>query len=234
MLSRLTPMRRRGVEILDDPATPGNVRSLAMADITRANAWFGGTTVVARALAAVFPHLSHDATLLDVGTGMADIPVAAQAQAAQHGVTLTPFGMDISEHVLRSARDRLGGAVVGDALRLPFATDSIDVVTCSQVLHHFVDFDVRRVISELHRVSRGWVVVADLQRSRLAAAGFWIASSALRFHPVTRQDGVTSVMRGFTVRELEMLVLDATGVRPAIRRGAFWRLSAVWSKRPTR
>lgn len=234
MLSRLTPARRRGVEILDDPATPSDVRARSMADVTRANALFGGTRAVIRALDAVLPHVPRDTTLLDVGTGMADIPVAAQRQAKREGINLTPFGADISEVLLRSARDRLAGAVVGDALKLPLASDSVDVVTCSQMLHHFVDFDARRVITELHRVSRGWVVVSDLQRSWFAAAGFWLASSALRFHPVTRHDGVTSVLRGFTARELETLVFDATGVRPAIRRGAFWRLSAVWSKRPTR
>jgi SAM-dependent methyltransferase len=120
--------------------------------------------------------------------------------------------------------------VVGDALRLPVADDSVDVVLCSQLLHHFAEADARRLVAELHRVSFGWVVISDLRRSWLAAGGFWVASVALRFHPVTRHDGVTSVLRGFTARELESLVQETTGAAPEVRHGAFWRISATWSK----
>jgi ubiquinone/menaquinone biosynthesis C-methylase UbiE len=122
------------------------------------------------------------------------------------------------------------GVVVGDALRLPLGDDSVDVVLCSQLLHHFVEADARRLIAELQRVSVGWVVINDLRRSWVAAGGFWLASVALRFHPVTRHDGVTSVLRGFTASELAALVYDAAGARPDVRRAPFWRLSASWSK----
>jgi SAM-dependent methyltransferase len=230
MPSRLTPARRRGVEIMDNPATPVEVRAHSMADVARANSLFGGTKSALEALAKVWPGLPSHAVLLDVGTGLADIPELARHEAKRAGVTLTALGTDISEYLARAARNRLDGAAVGDALRLPVADASVDVVTCSQLLHHFVDFDARRVIAELHRVSRGWVVISDLRRSWFAAAGFWLASLALRFHRATRHDGVTSVLRGFTEHELERLVLDVTGTKPRIRSGAFWRLSATWRK----
>lgn len=227
---RLTPARRRGVEILDDPGVSREIRNRAMADIARANVLFGGTRAALMALRGVLPSLPRRATLLDVGTGLADIPLRARRDADRANVALTPIGLDISESLLRSARHRLAGAVVGDALRIPLADASVDVVTCSQVLHHFAEDDARRVIAELHRVSRGWVVIADLRRSWLAAGGFWLASGVLRFHAVTRADGVTSVLRGFTASELSNLVRDSTGVIPRLRHGVFWRLSAVWRK----
>lgn len=227
---RLTPARRRGVEILDDRSTPSDVRARSMEDVVRANALFGGTRSALRALRGVLPHLPRRAVLLDVGTGLADIPVRAVREAQRAGVTLTTLGVDASELLLRSSRERLGGAVVADALRLPVADAAADVVTCSQLLHHFAEGDARRVIAELHRVSRAWVVISDLRRSWLAAAGFWLASLALGFHAVTRHDGVASVLRGFTARELGRLVVDATGVEPRVDRSAFWRLSATWKK----
>jgi len=227
---RLTPARRRGVEILDDPGVSREIRNRAMADIARANVLFGGTRAALMALREVLPRLPRRATLLDVGTGLADIPLRARRDADRANVALTPIGLDISESLLRSARHRLAGAVVGDALRIPLADASVDVVTCSQVLHHFAEDDARRVIAELHRVSRGWVVISDLRRSWLAAGGFWLASGALRFHAATRADGVTSVLRGFTADELSNLVRDSTGVIPQLRHGVFWRLSAVWRK----
>ena len=57
-----------------------------------------------------------------------------------------------------------------------------------------------------------------------------MAARLLRFPAITRADGVTSVMRGFTDDELSRLVLEATGVRPSVRRTSFWRLTATWRK----
>jgi ubiquinone/menaquinone biosynthesis C-methylase UbiE len=229
---RLTLARRRGMEILDDSATPNDVRQRSMADLRRANMLFGGTRSAVRAFRDVLPGLPTRAVMLDVGTGTADIPASVRRVAGRAGVGLTAIGYDVSESLLRSARAgraALDAAVVGDARRLPFAPSSADLVTCSQLLHHFPEDDARAVIAELHRVSRHAVIISDLRRSWLAAAGFWIVSVALRFHPVTRHDGVASVFRGFTRRELESLVMEATGIRPRIRSGIFWRLSATWN-----
>jgi len=201
-----------------------------MADVERSNAFFGGTRSALHALRAVIPHLSRTASLLDVGTGVGDVPVRAQATAAAASIELTTVGVDAAESLLRVARERHGGVVAADARRLPFADDSFDVVMCSQLLHHFFGGDARTLVAELHRVSRGWVVVSDLRRSWIAAAGFWLAAVGLRFHPVTRHDGVVSVLRGFTPAELDELVTSVTGRRPHVRGSAFWRLSATWSK----
>jgi hypothetical protein len=73
------------------------------------------------------------------------------------------------------------------------------------------------------------VIVSDLRRSWFAAAGFWLVSFPLRFHRVTRHDGVVSVLRGFTAGDFERLVKQATGAIPTVRRRAGWRLTARWS-----
>jgi ubiquinone/menaquinone biosynthesis C-methylase UbiE len=225
------PRRRRGVEILDDPATPGDVRRRSMADVARANMLFGGTRSALRALDDAFRDSSQSATLLDVGTGLGDIARAARDAAARGGIAITVIGLDMSVDVLRVSRVRDAAVVVGNALQLPLRSASVDVVVCSQLLHHFEETAAGAVITELQRVSRGWVVISDLRRSWLAAAGFWVASIVLRFHPVTRHDGVTSVLRGFTASELRRMVREATRREPRIRRGMFWRLSAAWRAR---
>jgi hypothetical protein len=76
------------------------------------------------------------------------------------------------------------------------------------------------------------VIVGDLRRSWLAAAGFWLASWPLGFHPVTRHDGVVSVLRGFTAPELEALARAAGARAPAVRRRLGWRLVASWRPEP--
>lgn len=232
MPPRFTPTRRRGAEILDDPATPRDVRDRSMLDVTRSNALFGGTRMVMSTLRRVLTDAPRSAVLLDVGTGLGDIPAHAIRVARRARVSLKTIGVDVDAALLRTARARLASVVAADALRLPFADRSVDIATCSQLLHHFQDNDARRLIAELHRVSRGHVVISDLRRSWLAAGGFWFASLGLRFHRVTRHDGVTSVLRGFTTAELRTLVRDEIGVEPVVRRGAFWRLSASWKTAP--
>ena len=231
MRPRWTPARRRGVEILDDPATPRTVRERSMADLARSNALFGGTRSAMQAMLGIIPRLPREAVLLDVGTGLGDLPVHARREAANAGVSLTTIGLDVTEFVLQTARRSGHGVVTANALQLPFRDNTVDVVLCSQLLHHFEDVDARGLIAELHRVSRGWVVISDLHRSWLAAGGFWLAGVVLGFHRVTRHDGVISVLRGFTPPELEALVYDGAGHRPDVRRGAFWRVSASWKKR---
>jgi SAM-dependent methyltransferase len=224
----LTPRRRRGFEHLDNPATPPALRERSLRDVRRANILLGGTHAVLAELERVLSTLGGQATLLDVGTGLADIPASASRRARRRGVMLTTFAVDEAESLLRAARPSLDAVVCADARRLPFADASIDVVTCSQVLHHFPDDEVPVVLRELQRVSRRYVVVSDLRRSWFAALGFWLVTWPLGFHPVSRHDGFTSVLRGFTPGELARHVRDATVRTPDVRRHLGFRVTATW------
>ena len=225
----LTPPRRRGFEYLDLPDVAPGLAERSIADVTVANRLFGGTRAVLAELRLVLPELGSSATLLDVGTGLGDIPAGARRVAARAGVALASVGLDASEELARASRRAGGWSVCADALRLPLAARSVDVVTCSQLLHHFAEEEGAALVRELTRVARRRVIVSDLRRSYVAAAGFWAASWPLGFHRVTRHDGVVSVMRGFTAAELRELVEGAVGAAPRVRRRAGWRLTASWA-----
>src|SRR5438067_1332342 len=126
---------------------------------------------------------------------------------------------------MRGLRFRI---IAAGALCRAFADGSIDVVMCSQVLHHFSGADARRLLCEMNRVARARVIVSDLRRSWLAAAGLWIVSFPLGFHAVSRHDGVVSVMRGFTPRELVDIVHEAVARRPRARRRRGFRVTTSW------
>ena len=226
----LTPARRRGFEILDDPNVDPAVRLQSMGDIARSNRWLGGLRAASTELRDVLRRLPRDkpVTLLDVGTGLADIPREAAREARQLGIGLTTIGLDGAASVLREARQCTSFVVCASALALPFADGSIDVVICSQLLHHFAEDDAARVLRELDRVARHVVIVSDLRRSWIAATGFWLVSFPLRFHRVTRHDGVVSVLRGFTSRELRDLVGDAVAAPPTVTRRLGFRITARW------
>jgi 2-polyprenyl-3-methyl-5-hydroxy-6-metoxy-1,4-benzoquinol methylase len=143
------------------------------------------------------------------------------------------FGLDEAESLVGVAGEVLDGGVCGDVRRLPLADRSVDVVTCSQLLHHFEDAEIPVILRELDRVARECVVISDLRRSWLAACGFWLVSWPLGFHRVTRHDGTLTVLRGFTAAELARHVLGATGRQAEIRRHLGFRLTATWRVRST-
>lgn len=229
MAGILTPPRLRGEEILDrDDVDPGVV-TRSLGDVTKANALFGGVRSALIELESALPFLSESASLLDVGTGMGDIPRAAERKFRERGIALTTFGLDSAEELAAASRTNVFASICGDALQLPLATNSVDLVLCSQFLHHLLPDDAVTLIREMNRVARTRVVIADLRRSWLGAAGLWAASFPLRFHPISRHDGVVSVMRGFTPGELGAIVARALGIDVVTARHPLFRVAASWT-----
>ena len=229
MRSILTPRRTRGLEILDDPDVDPEVVTRSLADVVRSNSLFGGMSSAIDELKEALKELPTEATLLDVGTGLGDIPCRAREVARKMGVDLTTMGLDSALELARASRPVLTLAVCGDALRLPFADHSVDIVMCSQVLHHFAGADALQLLREMNRVARVRVIVSDLRRSWIAAAGLWLASFPLRFHAVSRHDGVVSVMRGFTPEELVDTVREAVARKIVVHRRRAFRVTASWT-----
>jgi SAM-dependent methyltransferase len=223
--------RRRGVEILDDPAVSPDLMRRSMSDVARANVLFGGRRAAIAELEPALSSLKGDGSMLDVGTGQGDIPEAARQVAKSLGLKLWTIGFDLSLPLVSSHRKSNDVVALGNARCLPFRDKSIDVVMASQVLHHFEHEDALVVIREMDRVARKRVVISDLRRSVIAAAGLCLASFPLGFHPVSRHDGVVSVMRGFLPGELSDLVKAATGTTPDVRRRLGFRVTAGWTPR---
>ena len=227
----VTPRPRRGREYLDDAEQmDALVVRRSLGDVARANALFGGTRAVIDELRRALRRApgGRPLTVLDVGTGRGDIPAAATAWWHRRGVHLETIGIEQSEMLARIASEQTI-AVSADALQLPLADRSVDIAMCSQVLHHFERADAMAVLREVHRVARLRVIVSDLHRSWFAAAGIWLASFPLVFHPVSRHDGVLSVLRGFTRRELGELVELAVGQQADVRYRLGFRVTASWT-----
>lgn len=225
----LTPQRRRGTELLDDPHIAPEIITRSMADVARSNLIFGGTRAAIEELRPALSSLGGFATMLDVGTGAGDIPTRARHTAAKAGVRLWTIGIDRAEPLVSTHRGSNSVVVRGDALHLPFRDASVDIVMCSQLLHHFNHDDAVILVREMDRVARMRVVISDLRRSWFAAGGLWLTSFAIGFHRVSRHDGVVSVMRGFVGSELADIVESATGNRRPVNRRPGFRLTTSWT-----
>lgn len=225
---RLAPRRRRGIEYLDSPDVDPEVRRRSHRDIDLSNLLLGGSRALAAALGETIRELPSEATVLDVGSGSGDTIELAQHIGARSGRRLTGVALDLNADLVKTCTKRNQLGVCASALALPFPAQSVDIVVCSLLLHHFEGADLCQALRELDRVARVRVLIHDLRRSRVAAAGLWALSFPLGFHPISRHDGVTSVLRGFTRHELRTLVYDSTGAHPRVSRHLGYRLVGSW------
>jgi ubiquinone/menaquinone biosynthesis C-methylase UbiE len=168
-------------------------------------------------------------TLFDVGTGAGDLPLAGAQWARRQGFTIHPLGLDRSLPAAELAGEHGVPTIVGCAGTLPLAHASVDIVLVSQVIHHLQAEAAMQLLRECHRVARRAVIVTDLERARLAMAGFWLASRVLNFDQTTRVDGLTSVRRGYSPTEFSALFAGAGMPARTWRRPGF-RLVGVWKR----
>ena len=218
-----------GTELLDDPGSDPFIVTRSLRNIARANRWFGGASAarwgLARVLGGVPPGTSL--TLLDLGTGIGDLPLACARWAGRRGIGVTPLGLERSRVAAALARDAGVPTVVADAGAPPLGERSVDLVLVSQVAHHFDPDSIVALLRLADRLARLAVVVSDLRRSRLAQAAFLGGALLLGFDRATRHDGRTSIRRGFTAPELARLLARA-GIRARVTRRPGWRLVAAW------
>ena len=253
----LTPKRIYEEEMLD--AGEGTDKDVAhsLSDLRRINRFLGGRKVILRALSSCLRDVSLDGSLdvsldgsldgnldgsldarlkmvslLDVGTGSADIPMAVGADCQRRGLESFIAAVDISERNLRVSRSRLNVSadihlVQADSLKLPFASRSFDFVTASLFLHHFRDEDVVRLLADFGRIAKRAVIINDLVRNLVPYYFTRISGPLLAWSFLTRNDAPVSVLRGFTPDEMKELASRAGLSNVRMKRSFPYRLSLV-------
>jgi len=198
-------------------------------DLATIKRWLGYDTALQRTLRPLLGTLSgQEAVLVDVAAGGADPAAGLSLLAAEAGVSLRTVAIDLHPQVTAEARSRTRGVegvaiVRADGLRLPLATASADVALCSFTLHHLAWGQALTLLGEMRRVARRGLILADLARSRLAYSGAWLLFRLWGpRHRLSRHDGLLSIRRAYTLREVERLAAEAALEEPRLRRRPFW------------
>jgi SAM-dependent methyltransferase len=214
-MKRLTGVEER----LDGPLTDQRTLVGNLRDLARVNRRLGGAGLSVAAIEALAPGRSA-ITILDVGTGGADIPLVLIDRGRARGRLVTVTGLDSRQEVLAAAaiaEPRVPTTVelalqVGDGRSLAYADGSFDVAHSSMVVHHLDPTSARDLLIEMARVARLGVVLNDLVRGRQFWLGAWLLSHLATRNAFTRHDAPLSVRRAYTVPELTAL-LAAAGMR---------------------
>ena len=207
-------------------------------DIRRINTYLGGTRVICDAVFALLQnHGVQRATILDIGTGSADIPIRLCREARRHNLDIRVLALDVNARHLRIAREDLGRArekrvhlLQADAFRLPLRDQSVDIVVSSLFLHHFRAPQIQQVLLEFERVSRlGWVG-NDLVRHRVPLWFFRLTRPIFARSYITRHDGEASLRRGYTVQEMQKIVRQSSTSQAQVQAHFPFRMSLVRDK----
>ena len=224
MPSVIVPARRFDPEWMDRTDNPPEMLKRALDDIHSVNRFLGGSRILVDGVRPFLLAAPDDApfTVLDVGTGGGDIPLALVAEARRLGRRIRIVAVDRDPSTLAYARDKTAHAPeieiqAADAFDLPFANGSFDVVTASMFLHHFPHDDAVRLVSGFRAIARRAVVINDLRRHVVPWAFIALASRVTRRDPMFIHDAPLSVLRGFTGEELVAIARDAGAAAPSIR-----------------
>jgi SAM-dependent methyltransferase len=232
-----TPLRQRRdlPELLDDLAMDPTALDGNLRDIRRFNRLLRWDTAVAREAARLLRQrgAGKRPTILDVGCGSGDIPLAVAARLRRDGHAPRVTCADLHRPILAAARRQIGAALrcdylCADGLRLPLPDRAVDLVLCSATLHHFAPDDAARLLGELGRVARVALLVSDLARGWLTYLGARALTAIATRNRVTRHDGVVSALRAYTAPEVRALAREA-GLHEAIVRDQMpGRLILTW------
>src|SRR5579863_4583949 len=216
-------------EILDSDACPPEEVQTSLRDIGRVNRWFGGvaTTQFLIEQAARVTGL-REFSMLEVAAGTGEVSGIVRHRLARRGITVHVTLLDRAwSHLPKGS-----GAIVADALALPFPDSAFDLVSCNLFAHHLEPSALARFAGEAFRVSRRAVLINDLVRHplhlALVYAGFPLMRSA-----ISRFDGVASVRRAYVPEELRQLISSGAGsaARMDISRHFLFRMGAiVWKE----
>ena len=216
------PLARRSDEheMLDEPDVDSAALAANLRDLARLNRLPGGASASIAAIERLIRH-SSEASILDVGTGYGDLPLAfarhGRAVGTRWQVTASDARSDVVGHAARTTRGERDVIVEsGEATALPARTASVDVVHSSLLLHHLDPDEAVAALAEMRRVARVGVVVNDLRRGPLAFVLGAPVVLALGRSPMTRHDGILSLRRAYSLRERDDLLADA-GLRSVWR-----------------
>lgn len=218
-------------ELLDtDTGTPAEIAS-ALSDLRHINQWFGGIAATQSMIVQVTKRVGVTSlSLLEVAAGAGYVPQAASARMQKLGVRLQVTLLDRARSHLKNSAGNGTSAVAGDALALPFADESFDVVSCCLFIHHLEPQQVVQFVNESLRVCRAAVIINDVIRDPIHLALVYVSLPLYRSH-FTHHDAPASVRRAYTIAEMRQMLRQTTAASVEIERHPLFRMGAIaWKK----
>jgi len=210
-------------ELLDtDAGTRAEVEA-SLADLRMVNRWFGGARVMCDLVERVaIRTAATELSMLDVAAATGDVATTLRRRMQERGVRVAVTLLDRATSHFEDGLPR----VAGDALALPFADSSFDVVGCSLFAHHLEPEEIVRFANEGLRVARRAVLINDLRRHPVHLALTYAGVPLFRSR-LTRHDGPVSIRRAYTTDEMREMLKQTAASRVEITHHYLYRMGVI-------
>jgi len=227
-LSINTTFRSDHVELMDDFSINGSQLHDTLDKLGGINKWLGGNKVTIQALKILLKDHPKEKplTLIDLGCGGGDILRIIADFGVREGYLFTLIGIDANEEtvIYASTLSKKYSNITFvhcDIFSEEFSAMNYDIVLCTLFLHHFTEEQLNGFLSTILNKATLGVAVNDLHRHRIA---YFLFNLLCLFIPnkMVRDDGLTSILKGFKRHELERMTLKI---------GAFAQIKWKWAFR---
>lgn len=205
-----TKYRTETPEIMDDFTLEGEVLREALDKIAKINQFLGGNSLTlngVKELILTVPK-SKVITIVDIGCGNGDMLRVLSNYGKENNYSFNLIGIDANAFTVNHAK-KLSESYSNitfkceDIFEYDFSQSKCDIILCTLTLHHFKNEEIESLLTTFYDNSKLGIVINDLQRSILAYRLFQIICFLFQLNSMSREDGLTSILRGFKKEELE-------------------------------
>jgi SAM-dependent methyltransferase len=204
-----TKYRTTSTEIMDDFSLEGEELREALDKIASINQLLGGNKVTLDGIQQLLGNVSlnETITIVDIGCGNGDMLRTLAQYAEKSGLVFELIGIDANGFTVNHAQ-QLSAEYENISFRCEdifdpsFKEVKADLFLCTLTLHHFKNEEIEYLLPLFYKNARLGIVINDLQRSGLAYRLFQLLCFVFRLNMMSREDGLISILRGFTKEEL--------------------------------
>lgn len=204
-----TKYRTEASEIMDDFNLEGEELRDALDKIASINQFLGGNKLTLQGVVKILKPISKEKeiTIVDVGCGNGDMLRQLANFGKENNWNFKLVGIDANLFTVEYAR-KLSSEYPNisyrceDIFHKEFEELKYDILLCTLTLHHFKNNDIMHLIATFEKNSKIGIIINDLERSIVSYRLFQALCFVFRLNRMSREDGLTSILRGFKKEEL--------------------------------
>jgi len=205
-----TQYRTAAAEIMDDFYLEGEELREALDKIATINQLLGGNKLTLNGIEQLLKEAdtTKRITIVDVGCGNGDMLRMLSDYANKNNLKFELIGVDANAFTIEHARllsreYKTISYLCEDIFSKVFTEVKYDILLCTLTLHHFKNEEIETILNVFQKQSTIGIVINDLHRSSIAYRLFQWVCWVFQLNRMSREDGLTSILRGFKKKELE-------------------------------
>ena len=204
-----TKFRTDKDEEMDDFSMKGEILRDALDKIAKINQLLGGNRLTLCGVQKLIRNISNKEiiTILDVGCGNGDMLRKLAHYGYKNNLNFQLIGIDANNFTINHAKQLSENYpnisfLNHDIFEESFRELKYDIVLCTLTLHHFKKNQIINLLNVFYTNSKIGIVINDLHRNAIAYRLFQVICFVFNLNKMSRNDGLISILRGFTKKEL--------------------------------